>query len=284
MSSYQIYEFDGVALPLYGQSQDLGSGTVKSTLIMGVGGAVDWAASLRKLPMSQQLTVSGAYAAEVDGDFLVDDVGDFLVDESGNYLVLHTARADLRAQVDAIKALIGVRGTLRRKRFDDETVTQWRTVRMLDARERGQADERGMRASIDCIFEADRTGWRGATQRTANISSNGLVDVYGNLPVRNGVLTVTATGGGVTAVAVRCVERGINWAWAGVLASGQSLVVDNDARTVLAAGLDDYDGLTLGSSHTAEGWLDLESGANVVVVTVTGSASAVSLAWWDVFA
>lgn len=282
MSSHQIYEFDGVALPLYQQVQDLGSGAVRSSVIQVVGGAYDWASTRRRLPTSQQFTVTGIFAAEFAADTLVDDVGDTLVDESANVLVTHGAVADLRAQVADLKSRIGVRGTLRRRRFDDTTVIQTRTVRLLDVRERGDTDERAHRAQIDCVFEADRPGWRSVTQRTASIAANGLVDVYGNLPVRNAVLTITASST-ITRVDVRNVAQGVDLCWVGSLASG-SLVINAEAQTVTAAGVNSYSGFVLGSNHTALNWLALDPGPNVIEVLITGAASAVSLAWWDVFA
>ena len=101
--------------------------------------------------------------------------------------------------------------------------------------------------------------------------------------IRDRVLTVTASAE-ITSVAVSCAERGIAWAWSGTLAAGTSLVISDEAQTVVNAGADAYSGLVLGSGHTAAGWLDLEPGNQSVAVTVVGTASAVSLAWWDVYA
>ena len=283
MSSHQIYEFDGVALPLYDQRQDLGTGAVASSIVLSAGGAFDWAGSARRLPRSQAATISGIYAAEVDGDTLVTEAGDRIIEATDNPIVLHGGRADLRAQVAMIKARVGVRGTLRRRRFDDMTVAQWRTVRLLDVRERGEVDERGMRAALDCVFETVLPGWRAASQSTASLLSDALVSVAGEMPVRHAVLTVTASAT-ITAVTVTSASRGINWTWTGTLAAGTSLVVDDEAQTVVNAGANAYSGLVLGSGHTARGWLDLEPGNQAVTVTVVGTASAVGLAWWDVFA
>lgn len=283
MSSHQIYEFDGVTLPLYDQQQDLGSGAVASSIVLSAGGAFDWAGSARRLPRMQAATVSGIYAAEVDGDTLVTEAGDRIIEATDNPIVLHGGRADLRAQVAALKSKVGTRGTLRRRRFDDFTVAQWRTARLLDVRERGEVEERGMRAALDCVFETVLPGWRAASQSTASLLADALVGVAGNLPVRHAVLTVTASAT-ISSVSVYCAERGIDWTWTGTLAAGTSLVVDDEAQTVVNAGANAYSGLVLGSGHTARGWLDLEPGNQAVTVTVVGTASAVGLAWWDVFA
>lgn len=283
MSSHQIYEFDGVSLPLYNQQQDLGTGAIASSIVLSAGGAFDWAGTARRLPRSQASTLTGIYAAEVNGDMLVDSVGDFLVDDVGAYLVTHDGQADLRAQVAAIKAKIGTRGTLRRRRFDDFTVAEWRTARLLDVRERGEVEERGIRAGLDLTFETVLPGWRAASQSSVSLASNALVSVAGNLPVRHAVLTVTASAE-ITVVTVTSTSRGISWTWSGTLAAGTSLVISDEARTVLNAGVDAYSGLALASGHTATGWLDLEPGDQLVNVSVTGTASAVTLAFYPVYA
>jgi len=144
-------------------------------------------------------------------------------------------------------------------------------------------EERGVRAALDCVFETVLPGWRASAQSTASLLSNALVSVGGTLPVRHAVLTVTASAT-ITSVRVYSAERGIDWMWTGTLAAGTSLVVNDEAQTITNAGADAYSGLVLNSGHTAAGWLDLEPGNQTVSVTVTGTASAVSLAWWDVFA
>lgn len=283
MSSYQIYEFDGVTLPLYNQQQDLGTGAVASSIVLSAGGSFDWAGTARRLPRLQAAVVSGIYAAEVDGDTLVTDAGDRIIETTAVPIVTHGGRADLRAQVAALKGKIGRRGTLRRRRFDDFAVAEWRTARLLDVRERGQVEERGWRAGLDLTFETVAPGWRAASQSTANLLSGGAVSVAGDLPVRHAVLTVTASAT-ISSVAVYSAARGIDWTWTGTLAAGASLVVSDEARTVLNAGADAYSGFALGSAHTATGWLDLEPGVQSVMVTVTGTASAISLAFYAVYA
>lgn len=283
MSSHQIYEFDGVTLPLYNQQQELGTGAVASSIVLSAGGAFDWAGSARRLPRLQASTVTGIYAAEMDGDTLVTDVGDRIIESAGVAIITHGGRADLRAQVAAIKAKIGARGTLRRRRFDDFMVAEWRTARLIDVRERGVVEERGYRAGLDLTFETVLPGWRAASQSTASLLTNALVGVTGNLPVRHAVLTVTASAE-ITTVTVYSAERGIDWTWTGTLAAGTSLVINDEAQTVLNAGANAYSGLVLGSGHTAAGWLDLEPGNQSLSVTVVGTASAVSLAWYGVYA
>lgn len=283
MSSHQIYEFDGITLPLYNQQQDLGTGAVASSIVLSAGGAFDWAGSARRLPRSQASTVTGIYAAEVDGDTLVTDGGDRIIESTGVAIVTHSGRADLRAQVAAIKAKIGVRGTLRRRRFDDFSVAEWRTARLLDVRERGEVEERGWRAGLDLTFETVLPGWRAASQSSVSLLTNALVGVAGNLPIRHAVLTVTASAT-ISSVQVVSTDRGIDWTWTGTLAAGARLVVSDEAQTVLNAGVDAYSGLALGAGHTAAGWLDLEPGNQLVSVTITGTASAVSLAFYPIYA
>lgn len=282
MSSYQIYQFDGVTLPLYDQTQDLSTGAVETSLIQTVGGAFDWAGSRRRLPLRAAPTISGQYAAEVDGDRLVESAGNPIIESAGVYVVAHSAHADLRAQVDALKSKVGVRGLLVRRRFDNESVTQVRTARLLEVREKGETEERGVRAALDCIFEMAGAGWRSTAQSSVSLINNALVESAGTLPVRNATLTVTASTT-ITRIDVACDAQGVAWSWTGSLAAGTTLVVDAEALTVRAAGADAYSGFALGSGHTADGWLYLAPGPNVVMVSVTGAASAITLAWWDMW-
>jgi hypothetical protein len=197
--------------------------------------------------------------------------------------VTHGGRADLRAQVDALKAKIGVQGVLRRRRFDDLTVAQWRTARLLDVRERGVIEERGIRARLDCVFESASVGWRAATISSASVLLNAPVGVTGLLPVRNASLTITASAT-ITAISFAIAAQGVSWSWTGSLTAGQSLVIADKARTVRIGSTDSYSGFSLASGHTAAGWLTMAPGLNADALSVTGTASAAALSWWNTFA
>ena len=91
MSSYQIYEFDGVPLPLYNPEQDLSTGTVDSTLMASVGGTFDVWSAYQRTPQKIKHTVSGIYAADDSLLLLKDHAGNQIVDHAGNRIMVATA-------------------------------------------------------------------------------------------------------------------------------------------------------------------------------------------------
>lgn len=279
---YRIYEFDGVALPDVLPEDDLASGTVASSIVESAGGAFDWAGSARRLPRRIVVPFAGAYAGGPDTIGLVTEAGDRIIETTNVPIVVGTAALLMRDARDLLTAKIGVRGSLWRRRESD-SAAQWRTARLLSVGGTRVVSDVDAIVNLTASFETTMPGWRAASQSTASLLADALVGVAGNLPVRHAVLTVTASAT-ISSVRVYSAERGIDWTWTGTLAAGTSLVVDDEAQTVVNAGANAYSGLVLGSGHTARGWLDLEPGNQALSVTVVGTASAVGLAWWDVFA
>jgi len=197
-------------------------------------------------------------------------------------IVVGSAALLMRDARDLLTAKIGVRGSLWRRRESD-SATQWRTARLLSVGGTRVVADVDAIVNLTASFETTMPGWRASAQSSASLLSNALVSVAGTLPVRHAVLTVTASAT-ISSVSVYSAERGIDWTWTGTLAAGSSLIINDEAQTIQNAGADAYSGLVLGSGHTAAGWLDLEPGNQAVSVTVVGTASAVSLAWWDVYA
>lgn len=286
MAVYQIYQFDAVALPLYNPEASHDAGPTDSTLLQSIGGVFDVYGSRRRLPRIQRITMSGIYAVpDTPYVYLVDHAGVYIVDHQGDYQITATAQGYLRRQVDAIRAKQGVRGTLWRRRWDNTTVSQWKTARLLNVRERGNADQRAHYAEIDLEFETAHAAWRAATASTASKAlvsggSAGLnVTAGGNVPVSDAALTITASGT-ITALAIKAVHAGIDLRWTGTLTSGQALVIDAGAQTVLQSGSDAYSGFALGSGHTAQGWLPLAEGITPLIIESNGPGTAAA-AWYD---
>lgn len=279
---YRIYEFDGVALPDVLPEDDLASGTVASSIVESAGGSFDWAGSARRLPRRIVVPFAGAYGGGSDVVGLVTEDGDRIIETTNVPIAVGTAALLMRDARDLLTAKIGVRGSLWRRRESD-SAAQWRTARLLSVGGTRVVRDVDAIVNLTANFETTMPGWRASAQSTASLLSDALVSVGGTLPVRHAVLTVTASAT-ITAVTVYSAERGINWTWSGTLAAGTSLVINDEAQTITNAGADAYSGLLLGSGHTAAGWLDLEPGNQAVSVTVVGTASAVGLAWWDVFA
>lgn len=279
---YRIYEFDGVALPDVLPEDDLSSGAVASSIVESVGGSFDWAGSARRLPRRIVVPFAGAYGGGSGNVYLVAENGDRIIEVAGNPIIAGAEALLMRDAVDLLKAKIGVRGALHRQRESDGAV-QWRLARLLSIGGTRTVEDVATIVKLTASFETLQAGWRSLAQSSVSLLGNALVEVAGNLPVRHAVLTITAAGT-ISAMRVVCAERGIDWTWTGTLATGASLVVDDEVQSIQNAGANAYSGFVLGAGHTAAGWLDLEPGSQSVSVSMAGPASAVGLAWWNVFA
>lgn len=286
MAVYQIYQFDAVALPLYNPEASHDAGPTDGTLMPSIGGVFDVYGSRRRLPTIQRITVSGIYAVpDTPYVFLVDHAGVYIVDHQGDYQITGTAQGYLRRQVDAIRAKQGVRGTLWRRRWDDTAISQWKTARLLNVRESGSAEQRAHYARVDLEFETAHAAWRASAAATASktLVSGGSVGLNvtagGNTPVTDAILTITASGT-ITSLAIKALHAGIDLRWTGTLASGQALVFDAGAQSVVSSVGDAYSGFALGSGHTAQGWLPLAEGITPLIVESDGPGTAAA-SWYD---
>lgn len=284
MATYRITTFDGVNLPVYNGDQDISGAAVDSTLQTSIGGVFDTYGTRQRTAVAQKFTVAGIYAG-TETTYEVDHTGKYITDHSGNKIITSTALGSLRGQVEAIRSRLGVRGTLLRKRWDDETLTQWRTARLLAVNERSQPKGTPNMAHVDCVFETIHPAWRSMTLATVtkNLVSGGLVGLNktsgGTAPVRDATITVTASGT-ITALRITCTAIGVDLNWTGTMAAGQYLAIDCGAQTVIKSAVNAYSGFSLGSGHTARGWLPLASGINVLLISANG-AGTVSISHYD---
>jgi hypothetical protein len=283
MSSYQIYQFDGVDLPEYNPEQDLSTGTVESTLLASIGGTVELWPGIQRLPRMAKTVVSGIYAAEADLLLVVDHAGNQIVDHASNRIYAATGQQHLRLQVDAIRAKHGVTGSLWRRRWDNTSVRQWKTARLLAVQERSDVKHRTLAAKIDCIFESALANWRDSAVdvMTGTLVSGGhvgmLLDSSGNATIDDSTISITATGGTISSVTVAVPELGIDLRWTGSLADGRTLTIDCGAQVVrIGSSAGAYSGFSLGPGHTARGWLPLPPGSWAMLVGANGPGSVES--------
>ena len=282
--AYQIYQFNDVALPIYNPAQEHNV-SVASTLTLAIGGVADYYGSRRRMPQITQFGIKGIYSG--DYYYLTTEGGAYLVDESGNRLIAHSTAADLRMQLDALRAVVGTRGTLYRKRWDDLAV-EWKTARLLQVRQSKVADDRTVKAELDCTFEAPDALWRGSTQASATgtLTSGSTITLpvanTGDQTVEDAQFSVLADGGTISSITVACTATGVSWTWAGALISGSWLVVDAGALTVQQDGVDSYSGFGLNSGHSARGWLPLAPGLNNLQISSVGPGAA-SVAFYPQF-
>lgn len=281
MSSYQIYAFDDVTLPYYNPEQDLSTGTVDSTLMASVGGMFDVWSSIQRTPRLIKHTVSGIYAADDTLLLLTDHAGNQIVDHAGNRIMVATDVQQVRGLVDALRAKTGVRGALWRRRWDDMTVAQWKTARLLSVQDRSNLEHRTVATQVDCLFESAMANWRSAAADVVSgtLVSGGQVGLLlgseGNATIEDSVLTVTASGT-ITSLQFSFPHLGVDLRYTGTIAAGSVLTIDCGTQTVTLDGAAAYSGFSLGNGHTARGWLPLPPGPWALLVGSDGTGTVQS--------
>jgi hypothetical protein len=278
MSSYQIYEFDGVTLPEYNPEQDLSSGSVDSTLMSSAGGSFDVWSGIRRTPRTVKHQISGIYTAADGTAYIVDHAGNQIVDHNGNRIIANTAQALLRGQVDAIRAKHGATGSLRRRRWDDTTVYQWKTARLLQVVERSDVKHRTVAAKVDLIFESAMANWRDASVDTISgtLVAGGavglLLESQGNATIEDSVITVAASSA-ISSLQFSILHLGIDLRYSGAVGAGSTLQIDCGAQTVLLNGVAAYAEFSLGARHTARCWCPLPPGSWAMQVSANGAGT-----------
>lgn len=284
--AYRTTYFDGVLLPGYDASRNMGSGSVDSSLIASIGGVYDYYGSQQRAPRKQQFDVRATYLGEVV--YEVDESGNFMVDESGNFVVWGTSTEYLRTQVDAILAKRGAVGNLTRVRLDNETVEQTKSCRLLQVQfPQKQLGAKSL-AEITCTFETAQVNWRDATASTTSTSLTAGAPKYlyagndGNVPLDDAIITIARTSGTISAVSL--IGDGIDISWTGAIGASQSLVIDCGLQTVRIGTIDEYDGFCINAGHTARGWFPMNLGQTGLQATVTGGAATYTISWYNQWA
>jgi hypothetical protein len=280
---YQLMDFAGIDLPVAMSEDDLSTGQVASTLAASIGGVYDVAGSARRWPGAHQFSHKGIY--EAGGSFTIDRIttnGDTRVTSTGDTrVIIANPIYELMQKTDSLKAMIGTRGALYRRRYFDQA-RSWKTCRLLEVRHTETVEQASVVAEVESVYETSMNGWHAATATTvsADISSGVAtpLNVFnsGILPVYDGVLTVTRLGSTITQVTVTSPLT--NLVWTGTIAAAQSLVIDAGRQTITNGGADAYSGLVVGASVTE--WLPLNVGTNVITVTATGGNAHVDFVFY----
>lgn len=278
--AYSLVLFGDVELPAVMVTDDLSTGDVDSTLLDSAGGVWDWYGSERRLPRKAQIVQKGQYAG-TETRIGTED-GDWFMFQWDTWSA-GSAVQMLQAQVDRLKAALGKREKLWRRRDADGVLT-WQWARLLQVKHEQDIKERvAAVATITAAFEVAGSGWMASDPTTiTTIAVDGvqkpvLAECTGDFPASDAVLTVLSSSGTITLVEVT--GHGIEWSWAGSLLIWQSLVVDAGALTVRKNDADAYSGFALGVGHTVAGWLTLLPGLNPLWIRVTGGSASLSLVW-----
>jgi hypothetical protein len=282
----QIYEFDGHPLPMYNSEQDRSTGTADSSLVDSLGSTFDYRGARASHTRKVAFSITGIYSP--DDDYWVDELGQAVVDEGGERIIASFWDTELTAQVADLKAKVGTRGILWRRRLDDTTVVEWKRARLLKVPHRAAYKHKGY-AEVEAHFETTMLGWRSAASSTvAQAVPAGAPTILfsGNLGdyiIQDAVITVARTTGTITAVQIT--DAGIDISWVGSIAAGQTLTIDAGESTVVRSdGTNQYAGFSLGAGHTATGWLPLALGNNSPAITVTGGNALVTVEYYNQWA
>ena len=270
MARVYLADFDGVALPVY--NARLAGGTAPSrvaTITLADGRAYD---------------AIGAEQAEPELPYILNYEAVNLEDTEAAH---NTALA-------ALSAKRGKRGKLYRRQLSDYTIS-WAWARLLRKTEQSGA---GVASPVHLgqVFQFQiLSPWYGhhhvdwllddgyyldeglylddsGYSVTLNTSPKTLtVTNGGNGTVRNAVITIVAGSAAITALTIASGDTDIDWT--GTLASGDALVIDCGAKSILNDGANAYSGFAYGSNHALAGWLELPPGDTDIVITKTGGST-----------
>jgi hypothetical protein len=277
--AYHFESFGGVALPIYNIQTDQSGGVAVSTLVRTINGTIDTRPGKREVPERALFSMRGLLAdlsvAGAAAEYWLTGDGDRIVIGGPDVFIFSAATAGstntIRMQLEALRAQIGMLGTLVRVPNTGGDGNQSLVARLLSVRQQTRVEEHRARLEIDLAFESASPYWHGVLKTASRSGSTISASNGGNAPVRDAVLTVT---GSFVTTDVIVSAPGVNFTWSGSLPAGQTLVIQGN--TVNLNGVPST--VTIGSGHTRDVLVELEAGANAL--TVTGGASA-KLDWYD---
>lgn len=217
--------------------------------------------------------------------------------------IVGTSTGDAVAQFRALRALRGQRAKLYRTlQTEDGEAVEWcwaRCLAIVATHERQNIRHQ----LVELQFKMLSPIWYGATHGyvwtfddgeffddglyfdpvadttfpLTGTSTNITVPNDGNAIVRNPIITVTAAGSNITYLRITAADIDADLEFNGVIAVGQSLVIDCGAKSVKNNGVDAYDDFNLEVLHAAQGWMPLAPGDNDMTVQRTGGNSSSSI-------
>lgn len=264
---YILQRFGATALPGYDASSDIGVAPVDlRTFPLATGGVYD--------PLGSNQAASR---------------GMTIIDRSS--FVGQTA-AELEADVLSMRALVGVRDKLIRMR--DSGAFEWIYARLLKCNAiRRPANVFSLDVELEfamhsAVWNGERhgDGWlldSGEYLDTSLVVDEETGDKYrlyagttnltitngGNAPVKNAILTITAANVAITGLTITKSGE-THLVYAGMIAAGNSLVIDCGEWSVKNNAVDDYANFSFGANHAIDGMLTLDPGANVLQIIKTG--------------
>jgi len=196
----------------------------------------------------------------------------------GSISTLSQSSSALETQERALRALLGVRGSLVRQWMssaNQETI-QARLIGISAQRRL----ENNQHLEMALAFQLLWPSWDGSSHSdTHNLSGapttfNQLNN--GNAPTSRVVITVVPAGSNITYVSIQRSFGGTTYndlQWSGTLVVGQSLVIDCGKRSVRNNGAEAFSGLSFGIQQRHDKWMQLDPGTNGISVSKTGGST-----------
>jgi hypothetical protein len=207
---------------------------------------------------------------------------------------METSLASMRATIDGLRALLGVKTFLYRRALDDASV-HWAWARLIAMPEL-RAPQQLFAQPIDLQFQI-QSAWRGNhhgagwtldsgeyldtglvldEDETTTLSTSPLditITNGGNIATTDVNLKVTAGSAPITKVEIAKPYGNVSWYYDGTIATGKELIVAGGSKSVLNDSVGDYDHFHLAAAQTIEPWLRMAVGTNVYRVTLTGGST-----------
>jgi len=264
---YRLVDFAGVTLPKANVESEVGTVGTQLALAPYRGGVLDADGTGR---------AAGQYPYPLP--YKVEIVGASL--------------ATLRTELDALRALRGVSGTLRREGLDALGTYQTATARLLQVPE--------LRTTRNVYFHPLTlqflvlTPWYATTPREQDYSGSELLTTVpdtvtlpnaGQLPITQVTITVVVVDDPLTEVRIAADDASTNFSYVNPLAVGDTLVIDTGAWRVTQNDIDTPDYLHIGGGHRRPDLLQIAPGGSTFNVSLvgTGGTSTIRFDYYEMY-
>lgn len=236
---------------------------------------------------SQQRPVVSQRVNGLDGEF--DHWGDepfplANATVTKRFALTGTAWADIETALTTLRAALQastVENKLWALQRDGTYRWAWAKVDRVSAPDRvGQI----LHCPVEIVFSLREGLWYSESAHSDAFTTTGTHTLTNNGKVRAPVkVTIAPAGANIVAFAVAATGQG--WAWAGVLSSPHSLIVDAGGFSCLNNGTDEFDLLTITDPFTF--WLYADPGTTTITITRTqggGGTFVATFEYWDTWA
>ena len=210
--------------------------------------------------------------------------------------VVNVSESASRAEINALKALIGTRAKLWRTEAGAAIPNRhWCWARLVDvddsmrakmphwivpvvlnftimgrwcglAHSGGWYFDSGLYFDDGLAFDSDEKTTLTTSPQTV------VVDNDGNMAVRDAIIMVKAGNAPITYLKIG-ISGVTEFYYDGTIATGTTLTIDTEVKTVLNVAASAWNNFHLTANHKVADWLVLEKGNNSVVVTTTGGGT-----------